>query len=110
MSSRVSSENLISEQRTRELAKLARLDLSDAEVELFTQQMAQILSHVEVLRKIPTEGVTPYFGSGDSSRSLNLREDQAESFTVDEEGFSRVMSEAPDAENGQFRVPLVISE
>jgi aspartyl-tRNA(Asn)/glutamyl-tRNA(Gln) amidotransferase subunit C len=41
------------------VAALARLDLSEAEVDLFTAQLEQILGYASEIQKIDTTGVTP---------------------------------------------------
>lgn len=40
-------------------ADLARLELSNAEVETFSQQIGNILNYVEKLQKVNTDGVEP---------------------------------------------------
>lgn len=49
----------LSPEDVRHIAKLARLDLSDQEVEQFSGQLTNILSYVEQLQKVKTDGVTP---------------------------------------------------
>lgn len=46
-----------------QVAKLARLRLSDAEVERFTAQLNGILSHIEVLRAVDVERVEAVAGA-----------------------------------------------
>ena len=41
------------------IAKLARLTLSDSEVEKFSRELTQILDYVEKLKEVKTEGVEP---------------------------------------------------
>ena len=43
----------------RYVAHLARLELSDAELKKFSKQLADILAHVEQLKKLDVEGVEP---------------------------------------------------
>jgi len=43
----------------RHIAKLARLNLSDAEVEKFSKELSSILEYVEKLQEVDTEGVEP---------------------------------------------------
>ena len=46
----------ISQDDVRKIARLARLELSDAEVERFSTQMTDILSYVDMLRELDTSG------------------------------------------------------
>lgn len=43
----------------RYVARLARLDLSEAEIETFQTQLGHVLEHVEALRKVDVSAVEP---------------------------------------------------
>ncbi len=43
----------------RHIAKLARLDLSEAEVEKFSKELTQILGYVDMLGEVDTKNVAP---------------------------------------------------
>ncbi len=45
--------------QVRHIAKLARLRLSDEEVEKFTKELTSILGYVELLQKVDTDGIEP---------------------------------------------------
>lgn len=84
------------------VAKLARLALSDEEKTRFTDQLNAILKYAEKLNELDTEGVEP------TTHVLPvnnvLREDAARpSWPIEE-----VLSNAPEEEEGQFRVPAVL--
>ncbi len=49
----------LSQEDVRHIAKLARLNVSDAEVEQFSGQLTNILSYVEQLQQVKTDGVKP---------------------------------------------------
>lgn len=49
----------ITEAEVRHIAKLARLKLSDGEVEQFTKELGSILAYVETIQKIDTTHVEP---------------------------------------------------
>ncbi len=46
-------------EQVRHVAKLARLRLSEAEVEKFSTQLSSILDYVVILNEVDTEGVAP---------------------------------------------------
>ena len=50
---------MISEAQVEHVAQLARLALSDEEKQRFTEQLNAILTYMEQLREVPTEGVQP---------------------------------------------------
>jgi aspartyl-tRNA(Asn)/glutamyl-tRNA(Gln) amidotransferase subunit C len=84
------------------VANLARLALSDDELEAFGAQLGDILEHAERVQALPTEGVPP------TSHPLPMvnafREDEVGE-CLDPESF---LSEAPDVADGQFRVPRIL--
>ncbi len=84
------------------IAQLARLALTDEEKCRFKQQLSAILDHVAQLQTLDTTGIKPTFNllSGHS----RLREDETHPGLASDELFRN----APQTEQGQFRVPLVI--
>lgn len=84
------------------VAKLARLELSEDEKTMFTEQLNAILQYAEQLNKLDTEHVPPT--SHAMPLSNVLREDVARSSLPIE----KVMLNAPDEEDGQFKVPAVL--
>jgi len=49
----------LTEEEVRHVAKLAKLELSTAEVKKFQKQLSEVLSYVDQLKKIPTQKVEP---------------------------------------------------
>ncbi|EKD92760.1 MAG: hypothetical protein ACD_28C00337G0007 [uncultured bacterium] len=49
----------LSHDEVRHVAKLARLSLTDREVDLFSVQLSNILSYVDVLKEVDTDQVLP---------------------------------------------------
>lgn len=49
----------LSSAQVRHIAKLARLNLSNEEVEKFTTELSSILDYIEMLQEVNTEGVEP---------------------------------------------------
>ena len=85
-----------------ELAHLARLALTDEEIERFRTELAQILTHMDALTEVPTVGIAPLTHA--IPMDLRLRPDEpAKSLDVDV-----VMAAAPDKVDGSFRVPNII--
>jgi aspartyl-tRNA(Asn)/glutamyl-tRNA(Gln) amidotransferase subunit C len=84
------------------VAALARLELTEAEKEQFTVQMNAILKYAEKLNELNTDDVEPT--SHVLPLSNVLREDAARpSWPIEE-----VLKNAPEEEDGQFRVPAVL--
>ena len=89
-------------QQVRHIAKLARIAMSDAEVEAMVPELNNILGWVEQLGEVNTEGVEPLTAVID--QKLRLRDD------VVNDGDCReaVLANAPAAEHRFFAVPKVI--
>ena len=92
----------ISPDVVRKVAKLARLDLSAAEVETMTRQLAGMLDHfadIDALDLAAVEPMTqPY-------PLANVMRDDVVKPSLDRD---EVLANAPVAEDGRFRVPPII--
>lgn len=93
----------LSRQDVQRIADLARLELSEAELDLFTRQLGDILTYVEQIRSLDTTGVAP------TSQVLNRPVDR-EDVPAPTLTRAELLENAPDASNeaGLFKVPRVI--
>jgi aspartyl-tRNA(Asn)/glutamyl-tRNA(Gln) amidotransferase subunit C len=94
----------ISRADVEHVARLARLALSDAEIEQLTAELGAILEHAAQISALDTAGVPP------TSHPLPvvnvLRPDEPRSGLDRDE----VLAQAPDAEDHRFRVPRILGE
>jgi aspartyl-tRNA(Asn)/glutamyl-tRNA(Gln) amidotransferase subunit C len=86
------------------VARLARLTLSDDELDLFTGQLASILDHAADVEALELDDVPPT--SHPYPLENVLRPDEVRPGLDRDE----VLAEAPAAESGMFRVPPVLGE
>lgn len=86
------------------IAGLANLKIDDEEIETFTRQLGDILAYVEKLNELDTGGVVPTAYTVPMKNVL--REDKVEP-SMDRK---KVLSNAPDERDGQFRVPKIIGD
>lgn len=84
------------------VAELARLQLSPEEKETFTEQLNAILTYMDKLNKLDTEGIEP------TSHVLPLVNVMREDELRPSLPIEKVMLNAPDEEDGHFRVPAVL--
>lgn len=92
----------ISRETVQKVARLARLDLNDAEVERMTQQLAGMLEHFRDVDALDLSNVEPL--TQPIPLSNVLRDDVvAPSLDRDE-----VLGSAPAAQDGRFRVPPIV--
>ena len=65
----------LSQQEVEHIAKLARLELSDEQKELYREQLSAILDYIAKLRELDTKDVVPTAGGG--LPQMSLRADEA---------------------------------
>ena len=92
----------VDEATVRHVAKLARIAVSDAEVQKLAPELSNILGWVEQLGEVNTDGVEPLTAVID--QKLRLRDDEVTAGNIRDD----VLANAPDAEHGFFAVPKVI--
>ena len=92
----------VSTEQVRHIAKLARIAMSDAEIERLAPELNNILGWVEQLGEVNTDGVEPLTAVID--QKLRLRDDAVTDGNIRDE----ILANAPDAQHGFFAVPKVI--
>ena len=94
----------ISRDDVAHVARLARLQIDDAELDLFTEQLGSILDHAADVEALDLDDVPP------TSHPYPLRNvvrpDEVRPCLDRDE----VLAQAPSAEGGMFRVPPVLGE
>ena len=92
----------ISSTDVRKVAQLARLELPDDQIELYTAQIEEILSYVDQLQEIDTKNVSP------TTRAVEvvnaMREDLVDVKCLRED----ILNQAPHREGDFFRVPKIL--
>lgn len=83
-------------------ADLARIAISDEEAAIYSEQLTEIITFTEKIQNLNTKGVklTTYGRDVDNV----LREDEAVRSITQEE----VLKNAPEQEDGQFKVPSIM--
>ena len=84
------------------IARLARVHLTDEEVETYAAQLGDIIGHFDVLNRIDTEGVEP------TAHTLPLRNVMAEDVARPSLPQDEVLAMAPNTEDGYLRVRAVL--
>ncbi len=86
------------------VARLARLELGDDELERFTDQLASVLRHADDLAELELSGVPP---TAHPLPVHNVLRDDVPRPGVDRD---EVLAAAPDVEDHRFRVPRIAGE
>jgi aspartyl-tRNA(Asn)/glutamyl-tRNA(Gln) amidotransferase subunit C len=94
----------ITTEEVAHVARLARLRLSEEELERFTDQLGAVLDHARDVEALDTHGVPP---TAHPLPLVNvLREDEVRPSLDREE----VLAQAPAVEADRFRVPRILGE
>ena len=95
----------LSREQVEHIARLARVGLSEEDIERFSEQLSDILDYFERLRQVDTEGVHP------TAHTLPLhnvmREVDEPAPPLDREA---VLGNAPVREGDYFRVKVILGE
>ena len=83
------------------VAKLARLELTEEEKEKFTRQLGDVLKYVDQMNEVDTDDVEPLSHPIDF---VNVMRDDKIYYEQTKE---ELMQNAPDEENGFFKVPKI---
>ena len=84
------------------IARLARIALTDADVQRFTAQLSSILDHFAALAAVDTEGLEP------TAHPLPLSNVMRADVVAPSLPQDAVLANAPDKEDGFFRVRAVL--
>jgi aspartyl-tRNA(Asn)/glutamyl-tRNA(Gln) amidotransferase subunit C len=94
----------ISREEVQKVSLLARLQLSEAELDTMTSQLGDILGYVELLGELDTENVEPMAHALDVANVF--RDDQTKP-SLDRD---RALANAPNHDGECYRVPAVLGE
>ncbi len=98
MSDRITRDEVI------HVARLARLTLSDDEIDEFTRQLGDILEHAADVEALDVGDIPP------TAHPLPLRNVTRPDVLVDTIDRDELLAQAPAAEDGRFKVPPVLGE
>ncbi len=86
----------------RHVANLARLAVSEDEVTTYAGQLSRILDLMDQLNQLDTDAVEPM------SHAVDIEIPEREDRVVNSNQRELLLSGAPEAEEGHFRVPKII--
>ena len=86
------------------VARLARLDLSPEELATYGDQLQDILSHAAQVQAVAADDVQP------TAHPLEITNAFREDEVISSLDRDEVLAEAPEAEDGYFRVPPALEE
>lgn len=86
------------------MARLAKLDLSDDEVEKFAEEMSEILGYVEQLQSVDVKGLEPTYQV--TGLSNVMRGDEVHDYGVSRK---ELLKNLPAEQDGQIKVKRVLA-
>lgn len=86
------------------VARLARLDVADDELDAYASQLAAVLDHAAEVAALDTAGVAP---TAHPLPMANVTRADVPGPSLDRD---EVLSQAPAAEAGQFKVPPILGQ
>ena len=90
----------------RKIAKLAHLEVSDREVEMYDPQMKSIVEYIEQLNELETDNVEPMLGGMTAEGELTeTSRDDVPHVSLEQ---NEALGQAPSAVAGHFQVPKVL--
>lgn len=92
----------ISKEEVKHVAHLARLALTEEDIQKFTQQLDAMITYAEQLNELDTENVEP------TSHVLNMKNVMREDISEKGLPVEEVLKNAPEHEDGQIKVPSII--
>tara|TARA_B100000214_G_C23495608_1_gene413689 strand:- start:82 stop:393 length:312 start_codon:yes stop_codon:yes gene_type:complete len=92
----------LDEATVRNIAKLARIRVPEAEVSSLAQELSNILDWIEQLNQVDTDDVTPMTSVTDTVMSKRADE------ITDGNYSDKVLANAPNPEGSFFTVPKVV--
>lgn len=95
----------LTEERVRYVAGLANLALTEAEIHDYTHDLSQILTHIDKLNELNTDGIEPMAQVlYAAEETATLRDDEPQATLLN----SEAVANAPVSGQGYFKVPRVI--
>ena len=95
---------MISPEEVRNVARLARLSLTDEELERTREELDAILAYIDKLRELDVEGVEP---TSHAVPLVNVMRDDEITPVLSQEA---ALANAPDRAGELFRVPRIIED
>lgn len=94
----------LSKDEIQHIAKLARLDLTEAELEKYNGQLSAVLNYIDQLKEVEVKGVEPT--AQVTGLENVLRDDKVKDW--DEKEIEEALADAPEREERFIKVKRVI--
>ena len=94
----------LTKEQIKHIANLARLELTEAEIKTYDEQLSNILNYIDQLKEVKTEGVDP---TAQVTGLKNVfREDRVKDWNEEER--EAAFEQAPEKENDEYKVKRIL--
>ena len=94
----------IDKAHVKRIAKLARLEIEEEEVEQFSEQLSSIVDYIEKLNELETDSIEPL------AHCLPIHNVFREDIVKKSLGVEGALSNAPQREEEYFKVPKILDD
>ncbi len=94
----------LTRQDAADVARLARIDLTDEELDMYSVQLAAVLEHAAQVAALDTAAVAP------TAHPMPLRNVLRDDVVRPSLDRAEVLAQAPSVEDDRFRVPRILGE
>ena len=98
---------MISKKEVKHLAKLARIGLTEREVEKMQKEIASILDYFEKLKEIDITGIEP---TSHAVVLKNVMRGDEKRKTTDQEEKTKLLSAAPETKDNYLKVKAILDQ
>jgi len=95
---------MIDRETVKHVAKLARLGMTEEEIDIFGNQLSVILENIAILQEVDVSGVSP---TAHASRLSNIMRADVPQPSYPPEV---LLANAPDQEDNYLKIPAVLEE
>ncbi len=92
----------VSKEELLHIANLSDLNLKEEEIDNYLNNLQEILNFAQIVNSAPVENINETLGTGE--RINVFRKDEVKEF----KNHDLMMKNAPEAENGMFKIPKVL--
>jgi aspartyl-tRNA(Asn)/glutamyl-tRNA(Gln) amidotransferase subunit C len=93
---------MLTKEEVIKIAKLARIELTEEEVEKFQKQLSTVLDYVEELKNVNVDGLE------EVSQVTGLVNVQRDDKPVTANNHKEIFSQAPEMKDGYFKVKAIL--
>ncbi len=94
----------ITREEVLHIARLARLALSEEEIELFTEQLGKILDYMAKLNELDVAGIPP------TAHAIEVTNVMRDDVVMGDDMREDILANAPERQGDCFRVPRILED